>query len=171
MLNSYFTVFANAKSNLKSMVSSLNKRRGWKGEIRLTSNLSWCIARKTSAINHNSLRLEGSIHTAKNSGVDASTEPPNQTANLWMGWLTTLTSTGCDWRTQKRRSKNKTTVAENHNFLSVYKDTDAYFYFPTKPSFRCKNPGINNLFYISLQPPMEVLKHGWSSRQHNILNI
>lgn len=36
------------------------------------------------------------INTAKNSGVDARTEPPNQTAYLWMGWLTTLTSTGCD---------------------------------------------------------------------------
>ncbi|KAF1888050.1 hypothetical protein Lal_00024062 [Lupinus albus] len=36
------------------------------------------------------------IHTVKNSGVDASTEPPNQTANLWIGWLSTLTSTGCD---------------------------------------------------------------------------
>lgn len=34
-------------------------------------------------------------HTAKNSGVEASTEPPNHTANLWIAWLTTLTSTGC----------------------------------------------------------------------------
>jgi len=40
------------------------------------------------------------IHTVKNSGVDASTDPPNQTANLWIGWLSTFTSTGCDCRHQ-----------------------------------------------------------------------
>ena len=53
------------------------------------------------------LRWEGKIHTAKNSGVDASTEPPNQTANLWMGWLTTLTSTGCDWRSRREREHQR----------------------------------------------------------------
>ena len=52
-------------------------------------------------------RWEGKIHTAKNSGVDASTEPPNQTANLWMGWLTTLTSTGCDWRFRREGAPKK----------------------------------------------------------------
>jgi len=40
------------------------------------------------------------MHTVKNSGVDASTDPPNQTANLWIGWLSTFTSTGCDCRYQ-----------------------------------------------------------------------
>lgn len=44
-------------------------------------------------------------HTVKNSGVDASTEPPNHTANLWMGWLSTLTSTGCDCELQKNGNK------------------------------------------------------------------
>jgi len=46
------------------------------------------------------------MHTVKNSGVDASTDPPNQTANLWIGWLSTFTSTGCDCR-QKGKSKTK----------------------------------------------------------------
>jgi hypothetical protein len=44
-------------------------------------------------------------HTVKNSGVDASTDPPNQTANLWIGWLSTLTSTGCDWNPSNEKSK------------------------------------------------------------------
>ena len=53
------------------------------------------------------------FHTAKNSGVDASTEPPNQTANLWIGWLSTLTSTGCDWAPNKQNEKSKWPTKNN----------------------------------------------------------
>lgn len=61
------------------------------------------------------------MHTVKNSGVDASTEPPNQTANLWIGWLSTLTSTGCDCGLQIKEIKKKgecQTKAVNYSSFS-----------------------------------------------------
>lgn len=56
---------------------------------------------------HNPEKGKRKKHTVKNSGVDASTDPPNQTANLWIGWLSTLTSTGCDCGIQEVKRKKE----------------------------------------------------------------
>lgn len=45
-------------------------------------------------------------YTVENSGVDASIEPPNQTAYLCIGWLPTFTSKSWAWRRTSAKNQD-----------------------------------------------------------------
>ena len=90
---------------------------------------------------------------------EARSEPPNQTAKRWRLWEMTSTSTpdDCEWTGERRVRKERV--------------GQAYPGLATARQRSCFEPAVDDLLEIPLETLAEVLEHGRTARQHDVLQF